>query len=89
MTQTPDQTPPELTVAPEILGAVNQLRQRAELLVAEIGRMEVRKGAILSEITTLNEKASTLLRQEGERLGIPAGAEWQISPEGKVAVKEG
>lgn len=74
----------EKVVAPEIMGAVNQLRQRAELLVSEIGRMEVRKSAVISEISALNEKASTLLKQEGDRLGIPNGAAWQVSPDGKV-----
>lgn len=87
MTQTPDQN--TMTIAPEIIGAVNQLRQRAEMLTAEIGRIEIRKGAILNEITNLNEKATALLRQEGDRLGIPAGAEWMVSPEGTVTVKEG
>jgi len=86
MTQTPDQN--TMTIAQEIIGAVNQLRQRAEMLTAEIGRIEVRKGAILNEITNLNEKATVLLRQEGERLGIPSGAEWMVSPEGTVTVKE-
>ena len=87
MTQSTDQT--EMTLTPEILGAVNQLRQRAEMLTSEIGRIEIRKGAILNEITNLNEKATVLLRQEGERLGVPAGAEWMVTPEGVVTVKEG
>tara|TARA_Y100000389_G_scaffold186728_1_gene207405 strand:+ start:830 stop:1009 length:180 start_codon:yes stop_codon:yes gene_type:complete len=59
------------------------------MLTSEIGRLEIRKGAILNEITSLNEKGTALLRQEGDRLGIPAGAEWTVTPEGVVTVKEG
>jgi hypothetical protein len=79
----------EMTIPPEIISGVSQMRQRAEMLAAEIGRMEIRKSAIITEITMLNDKSTAMLRQEADRLGIPAGAEWQVTPEGKVIVKEG
>jgi len=77
----------DMTIAPEIMNAINQIRQRSEMLVSEIGRMEVRKSAIVAEITDLNGKATTLLRQEGERLGIPAGAAWRVTPEGTAVIQ--
>ena len=77
----------DMTIAPEIMNAINQIRQRSEMLVSEIGRMEVRKSAIVAEITDLNGKATTLLRQEGERLGIPAGAAWRVTPEGTAGIQ--
>ena len=93
MTQTPEAVVEEtaatvdMTIAPEIMNAINQIRQRSEMLVSEIGRMEVRKSAIVAEITDLNGKATTLLRQEGERLGIPAGAAWRVTPEGTAGIQ--
>jgi len=79
----------DLTMAPEVIGAFSQLRQRSEHLVSEIGRLEVRKADILGEIHDLNTKATALLRQEGERLGIPAGTPFRVTPEGTVIVQEG
>jgi hypothetical protein len=76
-----------MALTPEVMGAINQLRQRSELMVSELGRLEVRKMSLVSEINLLNNKASTLLKQEGERLGIPAGAEWRVTPEGNVIVQ--
>ena len=75
-------------VAKEILEAVQQLRARCDVLVLEVGRMEVRKTAVMTEINALNQKATALLRQEGDRLGIAAGVPWRISPDGKAMVEE-
>lgn len=77
---------PEMKVAPEVMSAINQLRQRSEMLVSEIGRLEIHKSSLMGDITSLNSKATALLKQEGERLGIPAGAEWRVTPEGDVLV---
>jgi hypothetical protein len=77
----------EMTLAPEVMAAINQLRQRSELMVSEIGRLEVRKSSLLTEVTMLNSKATALLKQEGDRLGIPAGAQWRVTPEGAVIVQ--
>lgn len=77
----------DMTLAPEVMAAMNQLRQRSEMLVAEIGRMEVHKASLVGEITNLNNKATSLLKQEGDRLGIPAGARWKVTPEGVVVIQ--
>ena len=79
----------EMFVAPEVMAALTQLRQRSDLMVAEIGRMEVRKAALINEINTLNTKATVLLRQEADLLGIPEGAQWRLTPEGKVIYEGG
>lgn len=79
---------PEMEISPEVWGSVNALRQRCDHYVGEIGRMEVRKGAFIDEITAMNNKANTLLRQEGTRLGIPEGTQWRVNPEGKVVIDQ-
>lgn len=76
-----------MSLSPEVMAAINQLRQRSELMVSELGRLEVRKMSLVNEVSNLNSKASALLKQEGERLGIPAGAEWRVTPEGNVIVQ--
>ena len=77
-------------LAPEVLTAVSQLRTRSEALVAEIGRMEVHKTALSHEAVEVNQKAQNLLQQEAQRLGIPNGTSWRLTPEGvAMAVEEG
>ena len=78
----------DMVVAKEVLEAVQQLRARCEVMVLDLGRMEVRKSAMVAEINMLNQKASALLRQEGDRLGIEAGVPWRITPEGKAMLEE-
>ena len=85
-TPTPVQAAPEMQISEEVWGAVSQFRQRSDHFVGEIGRMEIRKGAIIDEITAMNNKANGLLRQEGTRLGIPEGTQWRVTPEGKVVI---
>jgi hypothetical protein len=80
---------PDPTVAPEVLQALYQMQSRGDQLAAEIGRMEVHKAELVGEIHDLNRRASDLLRQEGQRLGIPDGASWKVTPEGKAVIVEG
>jgi hypothetical protein len=82
-------TPVEMQISEEVWGAVNAFRQRSDHFVAEIGRIEVRKSALVDEIAAMNNKANTLLRQEGTRLGIPEGTQWRVTPEGKVVIDQG
>jgi hypothetical protein len=82
-----EQSTPEMVLAPEVMQAVSQLRTRSEMLVAEIGRMELKKITAINEINAINQKASALLRVEGERLGVPAGTPWSVTPEGKVKIE--
>ena len=77
-----------MVVSPEILQGILQLRSRSEFLLSELGRMELAKSSIVSEINALNDKVNFLLKQESTRLGIPQGVAWQITPEGKAIVKE-
>ena len=80
------ETTNEMVVSQEVWTAIQQFRARSDHFVAEIGRMEVRKAAIVDEISAMNNQANTLLRQEGTRLGIPEGTQWRVTPEGKVII---
>ena len=75
-------------LAPEVLNAVTQLRARNEALVAEIGRMEIHKTALAREAVEVNQKAQNLLQQEAQRLGIPNGTSWRLTPEGTAMAVE-
>ena len=91
MSQNPTSSPQsgtDMVVSPEILQGILQLRSRSEFLLSELGRMELAKSSIVSEINALNDKVNFLLKQESTRLGIPQGVAWQITPEGKAIVKE-
>jgi len=39
----------EMTIPPEIINGVSQMRQRAEMLAAEIGKIEIRKTVIITD----------------------------------------
>jgi hypothetical protein len=75
---------PEMEIASEIWGAIQQFRQRSDHFIGEIGRIEVRKSALIGEIDAMNNQANNMLRQEGTRLGIPEGTQWKVNPEGKI-----
>lgn len=78
----------DMTVTPEVLAGITQLRTRAEGLLGEVGRIELHKASLLGEINDLNTQANNLVKQESARLGIPAGAQWKITPEGKASIIE-
>lgn len=78
----------DMTVAPEVLAGITQLRSRAEGLLGEIGRIELHKSNLMEEVNVLNQQANSLVKQESERLGIPAGVQWKITPEGKASIIE-
>jgi len=79
---------PEMKVAPEIVAALSALRARSEAIVSELGRMEVRKNSYVAEVLNLNNRSNALLKQERERMGIPEGVQFSISPDGDVEVKD-
>ena len=81
---TPVVEPTVMVIAPEVWGSVQQFRQRSDHFIGEIGRIEVRKSALIGEINAMNNQANAMLRQEGTRLGIPEGTPWRVTPEGKV-----
>lgn len=82
--------PPEqdMTVAPEILAGITQMRSRVESVLGEVGRLELHKSNMLQEVAELNMQANLLVKQESARLGIPDGAQWKITPEGKASIVE-
>ena len=76
-------------LAPEILSGVSMMRARANELLLDMGRIELQKANIISEIERLNEEANRLLQSEAQRLGIPTDTPWRMTPEGKAMVMEG
>lgn len=73
-------------VSVEVLSALNGLRDRSDQLLCEIGRIEVKKISLISEIKELNDRASSLLKQEGKRLGVPSGTTWSIDQDGNAII---
>ena len=72
------------TVTPETLSAITMMRNRSENIIAEVGRMELRKARLLSQIEELDQTAAKLLRQGAQSLGIPEDVQWRMTPEGKT-----
>lgn len=66
----------------EILQAIGAMRERYDEILLEVGRLELLKSDLLEEARGVDRKSRDLLNQEAKRLGIPAGAPWQMTPEG-------
>ena len=89
-TETP--TVPGMTevgaVAQEVVAGVQAMHQRRQELLLEMGRMEIKKSNMIHELRRLENQSQALLRQEAERLGIPEGVPWQLTPDGKALTAE-
>ena len=62
------------------------MRNRTADLLSEIGRLEVRKAAMIQELRQLDSEASGMLNAEAKRLGIPDGQTWRIDPNGEATL---
>ncbi len=73
-------------VSAETLSAITMMRSRTEAMIAEIGRMELRKSRLIDQVEELDQAASRMLRQEAEAMGIPNDKPWRMTPEGEAVV---
>lgn len=86
--------PASKEAAPTRLGKISEaanaklaaMRDRTAELLAEIGRLEVRKAAMIQELRQLDSEASGMLNAEAKRLGIPDGQTWRIDPNGEATL---
>lgn len=73
----------------QVRETINQIQKQQDVLLKEIGNIEFRKSMCLEDIKKLQNTIQKLLDQEAKALGIPAGAEWQVSnQDGRVYLKE-
>tara|TARA_R110000824_G_scaffold29497_7_gene98157 strand:+ start:525 stop:827 length:303 start_codon:yes stop_codon:yes gene_type:complete len=70
----------------EVLSAIGGMRERTTNLHVELGKMEVRKAKLIVEISRLEDSAQRMLQSEADRMGIPRGVSWQLTPQGKANV---
>lgn len=75
-------------VAEETVNAVAQMRERANLLLREMGKMEFQKIQMVQEISNLENKTNSMLKLEADRLEIPEGQPWSLTPEGEAIALE-
>lgn len=64
------------------------LRQRATALSNEIGSLEIRKARLIGAVSSTEAQANELLQSVADRLEIPQGTTWQVTPEGVIIVTE-
>jgi hypothetical protein len=67
---------------------LSTLRQNAQMLVSEIGQIEVRKARLLGALSEVEGRAQEELGAIGKRLGVPDGKAWQVTPEGTALLVE-
>lgn len=75
-------------VAKEVVAGVQGMQQRKTELMLELARMEMKKSNMIHELRRLENQSQALLRQEADRLGIPEGVPWQLTPDGKARAAE-
>lgn len=66
---------------------LSSLRAKNQELLAEIGRIELRKIALASDIQKVEAAAQKVLKEEATKLGIPEGQSWSLTPDGKAISK--
>ena len=84
--ETNEETPLSLTEQENNM--LNALRQRATQLSNEIGNIEIRKARLIGAVSQAEAKANELLQDVAERLEIPQGQSWQVSPDGSIVLTE-
>lgn len=77
-------------IPPEIVNAVNSMQERSSNLTMELGRMEIRRSAIVRELLHMETQTRSMLKEEAKRMGIPENTNWQMTPQGvALAVPQG
>jgi len=71
-------------IEPQIREAIVTLQAQTRDLTFQVGQLELRKAQVIATLTELNMRAQALVNAEAKRLGIPDGAPWQITAEGKA-----
>jgi hypothetical protein len=76
-------------IPPEIFNAVQAIKNREAAIHQAIGRLEMQKLDMVTELKRLEKQSQGLLQSEAERLGIPEGTPWQLTPERKALAPAG
>jgi hypothetical protein len=76
-------------LTPEESKQIHDLHRQAKEIVQAIGQTEVHKAKLISQLADVEERAHQTINSFGDRLGIPRGAAWHITPDGQVVVVEG
>ena len=63
---------------------ISALRKQSQDILAEIGRIEMRKQALSVEVRRIEKTAQELIQKEAVSLGIPKGQAWTLTPEGRA-----
>ena len=84
--EVPPQNDPTVigTLTVDEIGMLNGLRQQGNTVTLQIGLAEIRKSRLLFQLQEVEDRAQMIQAQIGKRLGIPEGAAWQLSPDGKA-----
>jgi hypothetical protein len=70
----------------EEVTVLSSLRKSANDVVTEIGQLEVRKARLLGSLSEIEARAQGVLNTAGERLDIPDGQPWQVTPDGNIVM---
>lgn len=72
----------ELTVGE--MRTLDSLRAAADKIVRDIGQLEVQKSQLLARLAQHEAQAQGVLASAAQRLQIPQGQTWHVTPDGKV-----
>jgi len=79
-----------VAASPHIFGQISEeanqniqnMRLRTHNLIGELGRLEVRKFQLVQSIQQMEAQTQAILKLESQKLGIPEGLPWELTPEG-------
>jgi hypothetical protein len=77
----------QLVIDPGESAAINNLKQRANSLMTEIGRIECEKQRALMGFFDSEARCQEILQRAAQRFGIPQGMVWQVDEKGHVFLR--
>ena len=87
---TPDETESkqQMTLLPNEMMQLQNLRGKVRQLLEQVGQLEVQKAQKIAVMSQFESQAQQVMMAAAERLGIPKGTEWQAGPDGQVTLIE-
>lgn len=79
--------PGQFVIDPGESAAINNLKQRANALMTEVGRIEIEKQRALMGFFDSEVRCQEILQRAAQRIGIPQGMVWQVNDKGHVFLR--
>lgn len=71
-------------LTPQEIAVLGNLQRRSQQLTLELGKLDIQKSQIRSQVKATDDQSQAILMQIGQRLGIPEAAPWSVGGDGNA-----